>query len=59
MRKHARTAVFTLRVTPFLSCARGQQLQQHRVAFAFQLFNRAAAGLLQYTVDNRLLDLRG
>src|SRR5882672_6424779 len=34
-----------------------EQFQQHGVAFAFELFNRAVAGLLLYAFDNRFLDL--
>ncbi len=41
----------------FFLCARGEQFQQHGVPFVLEFFNRARAGLLQYSVDDRLLDL--
>jgi hypothetical protein len=39
--------------------ARGEQFQQHRVAFLFQFFYGAATGLLEDAIDDCLLDLGG
>jgi len=35
-----------------------EQFEQHRIAFAFEFFDRAAARFLQYTINDRFLDLR-